>query len=141
MSENQINVLEHLEAYYENATIDDIKRDIVETQKAIDELDEQNKTFKALENLEKNNDWIEFKDAYFKREKERISNALTSVSPFREETEKQLHDKLTSIRHLKMFINFIEIDARNNGELIKELEQRVKDLNIIIKKREEINGK
>ena len=103
-----------------------------EVEEALVEFEELDNKFAALVRLEENDDWKLFKDMYFKDEKERLSNALTSVNPFREETEKQLMQKLIGIRQLKLFFQGIEIEATGSGEALIQIKDRLEYINFVI---------
>jgi len=107
--------------FYSELDNNRLNKELEEYTKAIGEIKSSVNLFKSFIALEKNEDWKAFKDAYFKDEKDRLVNALTSTTPFRDETEKQLHEKITSIRHLKVFLVTKEIDSKNSEEQIKEL--------------------
>ena len=108
-------------AYYKELNDDALFFELNDFNESISEFEDATKLSSALLNLEENSDWKIFKDEYFKKEVNRITSALTSVSQFRDETEKQLHEKLTSVRHLKLFLINAEASSANAESGIADL--------------------
>jgi len=132
MSGTQENLREEYTNYFREMSNENLLQERDDVQKALEEFEKVDENFATLMRLEKNDDWKKFKEMYFVDEKKRLADALTSVAPFREETEKQLQQKMMSIRHLKMFMNNVEIESTGSGQAIKDLKERLELIDFVI---------
>jgi len=135
----ETTTLEELIEQYKDVSTEDIKADLEYANSELNDCKSIIDKFNALKALEDNENWKAFKEMYFKDEKDRIAAALTSTQKFRVEAELQLQQKLSSIRHLKMFIENIETQAITNEQFVEELTERVEQLESILEERE--NGR
>jgi len=68
--------------------------EIEKTNKAMAKQKEAIETFKAIYGLEGNDSWELLKELYFKKERDRIANAITGSEPLNGATIDQLQEKL-----------------------------------------------
>jgi chromosome segregation ATPase len=113
---------------YNESTIEDIKRDLNFLKEELKDVNNIILKHDTLLKLEDTAEWQDFKKMYFEDERNRVADALTSEQKFREEAERQLHEKLTSIRHLKLFLRNIETKAEHNKSFVEELKLRIEAL-------------
>jgi len=135
MAEEIEDLKEQYTKYFREMEEDNLRQEICDVKDSLEEFRKVDENFAALMRLEENDDWKRFKEMYFTYEKKRLADALTSVAPFREETEKQLQQKLMSIRHLKLFMNNVEIESTGSGQAIKDLEERLEIMNFVAEER------
>jgi len=135
MAEEIEDLKEQYTKYFREMEEDNLRQEICDVKDSLEEFRKVDENFAALMRLEENDDWKRFKEMYFTDEKKRLADALTSVAPFREETEKQLQQKLMSIRHLKLFMNNVEIESTGSGQAIKDLEERLEIMNFVAEER------
>ncbi len=97
--------------------------EIEKTNKAMAKQKEAIETFKAIYGLEGNDSWELLKELYFKKERDRIANAITGSEPLNGATIDQLQEKLIAIRHFKIFIQALEQDATYAKETLEDLQK------------------
>lgn len=100
--------------------LEQLELSIKEDEEQIEEFKKDIKVHDSLIRLKDNPDFINFIEAYFIGEKERISDMLVAPQAFDNNANEQFVAKLNGIRHFKLFLKAVSsraFDARTELEM------------------------
>lgn len=82
--------------------------------------------------LTESNDFLNLINFYFEEEKERLSNMLTSPTPFDHNTKGELLAKLDAIRQFKLFLGAVANNADENVAVVESQTNAIEVLESIL---------
>ena len=127
---------DHIKAISGNYTKEQLELSIKEDEKLLSEFESDLKDYNALERLIENEDFLIFMNSYLKKEPSRISDMLIQAHAIDNNTENQLMNKLSGIRHFKLFIGALRSRAEDAVSEIQNKKINIETINVVIENKD-----